>query len=176
MHLFPLAASHPLIHTTKNKQLSEALHRAHEIYLGRSGKKDQIVRLGDYVIWRPEREAVTYMLREKFNVVIEPSKFDMHEVRNGVLMSILAAVRNRTFSSDLDYGMSAAEKDSKQGLMLAFMAFGTSFTKQVLKIDSLDPNLTRAEKDRFQASIGFAGSRLGEGFFAVTDLFRKMGA
>jgi hypothetical protein len=72
--------------------------------------------------------------------------------------------------------MSQAGDDSKLGLKLAFMALGTSFTRHVLKIDPTDPDLSSAERERYQTSLGFASALLAHGFFNVTDVFKALGA
>jgi hypothetical protein len=49
--LLPLAASFPMIHTTTNSKLREALLQAHDVYQGRIREADQIVDLGRYIVW-----------------------------------------------------------------------------------------------------------------------------
>ena len=130
MHLFPVIASNGVIHITANKQLSEVLRRAHDVYLGRFREQERLVRLGDYVVWRTEREAVARELQKKFNQLVQPSEFDTHEIRYGTMLRAVASVRIEIFATDIAYGMSQG-KSSEERFALAFRALGTSFTKQV---------------------------------------------
>jgi hypothetical protein len=176
MHLFPIAASYGIVHTTTNAKLREALLQAHEIYLSRFREQDQLVKLGDYIIWRIERESVAHELRERFCQLVIPSGFDSHEIRYGMLLRGVSDVRKATFGRDLSFGMSQAGGDSKLGLKLGFMALGTSFTRQVLKMDPTAPDLSPDERERYQTSLGYASALLAHGFFNVTDVFKAMGA
>src|ERR1035441_10178980 len=81
--LLPLALSYPIIHTTTNPKLAEALRQSHEVYLGRIREPDQLVDLGRYIVWGFEREAIAHELRERFCQLIVPSGFDGHQMRYG---------------------------------------------------------------------------------------------
>src|SRR2546422_7424482 len=57
LHIFPIAASYSIAEAKNDARLIEAVRRAHDLYLSCFRDRDQIVRLGDYVIWRGERDA-----------------------------------------------------------------------------------------------------------------------
>ena len=149
--------------------------------LGRIREADQLVDLGRYIIWGFEREAIAQELRERFCQVIGPAGFDGHQVRYGMLVRVAMDVRNRAFGTDLNFGMSQSGGESKLGLMLAFKAMATSFTKQVLTIDlaALDPDgptFNPGQQERFETSIAHASAFHAHGFFAVADLLKRLGA
>lgn len=175
MLLFPVTASYGMIHTTTNPDLKDALIKAHDIYLGRIREQDQLVNLGDYIIWRVERDSVARELRERYSQLIVPSGFDTHQVRHGLLLRVVADVRKQTFLTDLHFGVSQTT-DGKQGMMLAFRALGTTFTRHVLKIDPTGQNLAQWERERYEASIAYASALHAHGFFEITEVFKALGA
>jgi hypothetical protein len=174
--LFPIAMSFVCIaKTTKNSKLKEALLQAHAIYLSRFLDQDQIVRLGDYAIWRVEREGVSRVLREDFCQLVLAADFDNHEIRYGMLVRAVSDARKVTFQCDLERGLSSSQ-DFKQCFMFVFASAGVTFTRQVLKLDPNDPKLSSHQRERFQESAGFASTFIGQSYFKMTDIFKAMGA
>jgi hypothetical protein len=174
--LLPLALSYPTIQTTTNTKLAEAIRQSHEVYLRRIREADQLVDIGRYVVWNFEREAIAHELRERFCQLIVPSAFDGHQMQYGMLVRVASDVRNRTVWTDFNFGMSQAGGDSKWGLTLAFGAMAASFTKRVFKIDLAAVDLDPVQKDRFQQSIALASAFHAHGFFALTELLKKIGS
>lgn len=170
--LFPVTASYGAILTTTNQKLKDSLIEAHEIYLSSIHEQDQLVRLGDYIIWRVEREAVVRVLSERYFQLLVPSDFDGHQIRYGMLLRVIADIRKQTYVNDLDLGMSQS-KDTKEGMLEAFTALGTSFTRYILKIDPTNYSLPQSEKDRFMTSIALGSSIQGHGFFGMSDVLKK---
>ncbi len=178
--LLPLALSYPMVQTTTNSKLREAILQSHDVYLGRIQEADQLVDLGRYIVWGVEREAIARELRERSCELILPSTFDGRRVRYGMLVRVTADVRNRTYFTDFNFGRSQSGGDPKLGVTLAFAALATSFTKRVftqnpcnLGPDAQNPTLTQSE--RFQKSIALASAFHAHGFFAVADLFKRLG-
>jgi len=176
MYLFSIAASYGLVQTTANVKFKTALLKAHSIYLERFRDADILVNLGEAIVWRIERDSISRELRDRFEKSIVPTDFDFHEIRYGTLLGILADIRSNAFLTDLSMGMSQGQGDPKLGIKLAFNALGISFTRYVLKIDPNDPELSLADRDRFQSSAAHASVLLGQGFFNATDILKSMSA
>jgi len=174
--LLPLALSYPMAQTTTNAKFREALLQAHEVYLGRIPESDQVIDAGRYIVWNFEREAIARNLREQFCQLIGPSSFDGYQMRYGMLVRGVAGIRNRTFWTDFNFGMSQSGGDSKLGLSLAFRALATSFTKRVLTVHSREQDLIPGEQERSEMSIALAGAFHAHGFFAAADLAKRLGA
>ena len=175
--LLPLALSYPMVQTTNNLKLREALLQAHEVYLGRIPEADQVIDAGRYIVWNLEREAIARDLREQFCLLIGPSGFDGHQMRFGLLVRSVSGIRNRTFWTDFNFGLSQSGGDSSRGLTLAFAAMATSFTKRVLVINPGERlDLIPREQERFDMSIALASAFHAHGFFAAAELFKRLGA
>jgi len=172
--LFPVAASFIRLSSIKNSKLKNAMLQAYDIYLARFPDQDQIVKVGDYAIWRVERERVARALREDYCQLVVATDFDNQEIRYAMLLRIVSDIRKLMFVSDMETGMSSAN-DPKQCLSFAFISAGITFTRQVLKIDPNDPMLTANQQDRIQISSGLASTYIGQSFFRMTDLFKEMG-
>src|SRR6266487_1866558 len=56
--LFPLSASHGIAVAQPGTPLAATITKAHEVYLSGLRNPDQVVTLGDYVIWGIECDAV----------------------------------------------------------------------------------------------------------------------
>jgi hypothetical protein len=175
-NLFPIAASYGIVNARTKPKFRDALFQAHELYLNRFREQDKLVSLGDYIIWRVERDWVERDLRERFCQLITPSSFNSHKIPFGMLLRIATDFRKATFRTDLQIGMAAGGGDQKREVILIFAALGTTFTRQVLKIDPTDPGLSSDEINRFQLGLGYASALLGHGFFNLTELFKEMGA
>jgi hypothetical protein len=180
--LFPVAASFAVAAsvgraaTATNANLKDAFLQAHVVYLDLFADQDQLVRVGDYLIWRIERDLVARVLRERFCQVIIPSVFDAHEIRYGMLLRVVSDIRKEMFCADIERGVSLALHDPEQGFMMAFMSAATTFTRQVLNIDPNDPALTDGQRERFQMSGGYAGTFLMQSYFKVIDVFKSITA
>lgn len=173
MMLYPVIASYSTILYTKDRKLKEDLTHAHEIYLNRILDQDQIVRLGDYIIWRIEREVIARELRERDALILVASDFDNYQIRYGMLIRMIVNMRQQTYFSDMDIGMSQG-RDTEQGLMLSWKSLGTTFTRQILSIDPAKDNLSQSDRGRFLASIEH-GSRLqGYGYFQIVDIIKSL--
>jgi len=174
LHIFPIAASYGMAEAKNDARLIEAVRQAHDLYLSCFRDRDQIVRLGDYVIWRVEREAVASVLREECCQIIGASTFDEHAIRYGMLLRVVSEIRKRTFANDLLFGMSQPTGDPKQELMSACEWLGITFTRHVLKLAPGDPGLTSDQFERFQTSRGFAAALLMQGLFTLSDMFKTL--
>lgn len=172
--LFPITASYGMIHNTKDPKFRETLVQAHDVHLKRIREQDKIVNLGDYITWRVERDSIARELREKFCQLVIPSGFDKHQIRYGMLLRVAADVRKQMFGTDIHFGMSQTS-DPKAGLMLAFRALGTTFTRHVLKIDPTGSDLAHWERERYEASIAYASALHAHGFFQITEFFKTFG-
>jgi sulfur transfer complex TusBCD TusB component (DsrH family) len=173
--LYPLGATHGL--TAALDQTSPSAHlfsAAHEIYLDRVRDQDALVKLGDYVIWRIECEAVIAALRDDFGQLVLPSEFDARQIRYGMLFRIIAQIRKRTFVSDMRYALNIAPaNEPKEHLKYLFIALGTSFTRHTLRIDPSDASNPAAITQRFQASVGLGGIMLAKIYFQLIDLVKE---
>jgi len=174
LHIFPIAASYGIAEAKNDARLIEAVRQAHDLYLSCFRDRDQIVRLGDYVIWRVEREAVASVLREECCQIIGPSTFDEHAIKYGMLLRVVSEIRKRTFATDILLGMSQPTGDSKKELMSACESLGITFTRHVLKIDLSDRGLTSDQFERYQTSRGFAATLLMQGLFTLSDMFKTL--
>ncbi len=153
----------------------ELFSAAHDIYLSRARDQDSLVSLGDYVIWRIERENVTRTLREDFGqVLLTASSFDTHQIRWGMLLRMLAEVRKRAYVADLRYALNVApQNDPKAGLQCLFVSCATSFTRYVLQIDPSNSSNSQDTMDRFHASVGLGAGMLGAVYFHIIDLMKS---
>lgn len=174
--LTPIAVSFVIVaRRTKNEKLKKALFEAHEIYLGGFASQDQIVRLGDYIIWRVERDSLAQALRERFGQIVLANGLNAHEIRYGMLLHVVSDIRKQSFECDVQNGLNASP-NPKQGLSFAFMSAGVTFTRQVLQIDPNDPTINASQQERFNASVGLLASFIGQSFFKITDMSTAMRA
>ena len=168
--LFPLSASHGIAAATPEDPIFDIIAKAHEVFLSRLRNPDQRVTLGDYVIWRIEREAVCRILQERFKQRIDASGFASHQIRYGLMARVVADIRKRAFLIDIEYGVkSASTEQPKDGLMSILLSLATSFTRYVLTIDPTNPQNTQATVDRYRTSIGLASQIVGDIYFRLVD-------
>lgn len=170
--LFPVTASYGAILTTTNQELKDSLIEAHEIYLSSIRDQDQLVRLGDYIIWRVEREAIARVLRERYFQLLVSSDFDEYQIRYGLLIRLITDMRQQTYLNDIDLGMSQGN-ETKEGISEVFTTLGTSFTRYILNIDPMNYSLNQSDKDRLMTSIAHGSSIQGHGFFGMSDVLKK---
>gem|GEM_PF-3696520 len=175
-HLFVIAASHNAFVFSKNAKFREALANAHGIFLKRFLDYDKTVNLGQAVIWQAERDKVSSELRDRLGIRISPAAFDSHEIPYTTLLRVLPEIRNNGYMCDLTLGMSHGKGDVQAGVQLAAQAFGMSFTKCVLRIDPTSPDLTSAEAERFQISVGHAAILCFRGFCNIADYSKTIDA
>jgi hypothetical protein len=174
--LLPIAVSFLIIaRRTKSESLKRALSEAHTIYLDGFADQNQIVSVGDYIIWRVERDSLARALREIFGQIILATGLNAYEMRYGMLLHVVSDIRKQSFECDVQNGLNATP-NPKQGLSFAFMSAGVTFTRQVLQIDPNDPTISRAQQERFNASVGLLASFIGQSFFSITDMATALGA
>src|SRR6266545_6415729 len=80
LQLFPISVTYTIAEAKNESMLMDATRDAHDLYLSGFRDKDQIVRIGDYIIWRVELEALAHLLRENFSQLIVPSEFEDHQM------------------------------------------------------------------------------------------------
>ena len=176
MYLFPIVASYGLALTTTNSKFKTALLKAHIIYLEGFRDREMLVNLGETIVWRIERDAISRELRDRFGQTIAPADFGFHEIRYGTLLGIVSGIRSNAFLTDFSLGMSQAQDNPKLGFQASLNSLGISFTRYVLKIDPNDPDLSSADRDRFQRSVANSILFLGQTYFNVIDIQKSMNA
>src|SRR5439155_2697435 len=128
------------------------------------------VILGDYVIWRIEREAVCRVFHKRFDKWIDASGFASQQIRYGLMAQVVSDIRKRAFLIDIQYGMKSASTDQpREQLMSILWSLATSFTRYVLAIDPANPNNRQATVDRYRTSIGSASQIVGDIYFRLFD-------
>ncbi|HEY6167746.1 MAG TPA: hypothetical protein VI454_06880 [Verrucomicrobiae bacterium] len=168
--LFPLSASHSIAVAQPGTPLAAIIPKAHDVFLSKLRNPDQLVTLGDYVIWRIERDAISKVLYERFSQSVDAARFASHQIGYGLMAHIVSDVRKRTFLMDAEYGSGMASSGQpKDRLMGALMWVATSFTRYVLTIDPTNPQNTQATVDRYRTSIAFACQIVGDIYFRLVQ-------
>ncbi len=70
--------------------------------------------------------------------------------------------------------MTQSPNDDRQGVTLALVSAGQSFTRHVLKIDPGNPALTREQMERYKTSVGVAAAFLFGGYHTLVHNFKSI--
>jgi len=172
--LLPIVMSHLLCCGEADEKLRRAVNEAHEIYFKNFREKDELLIIGDFVVWNREREQVARVLREKYLQPVTAELLAVHRVRRDLLLRVLAEVRKEAAITDFSMAATKASSGRVEEIFKYFMEFAaTSFSKQVITFDALNPKLTKNEADRFQASVALAEDPIGHLYLKVAEVLRS---
>ncbi len=128
---------------------------ARNIYLGRMTDKATVVRCGDYVVWRVDRNNVFRMLREQLSLLKGDSELLDYQIPYGVLVLAIVTSRCDTYCSDVRMMLEKAPRGDFQAMSeFLYKGMSASFNRQIIEFDPMNPSMNEAAIERFQ--IGFA--------------------
>ncbi|MCB1232052.1 MAG: hypothetical protein KDN19_17420 [Verrucomicrobiae bacterium] len=172
--LLPLSAAHLLAEQRGEKAL-DFVEKTKALYLRNFNQADEIVRCGDLVIWRFDRERLLERLRSESALLISDDGFKDHQIRYALLLRALAEVRIETFAGDMRMALRNTHTSEMKEIFSNFVRnLSASFTRQVLDIDPSRAQTTEDDLARLQASLITAGPIVGGVFFSVSDLMKKV--
>ncbi len=138
-------------------RLQQLTTETRKVYLGRMSEKEQIVRCGDYVIWSGDRNFVFRTLREQFALVLGDSQMLDHQIRYGTLAHAIASARCETYINDVRIMLETAPAGNFPAMTaMLYKRMITSYNRQIVAFDAMDPNLSNSEIERFQTGVELA--------------------
>ena len=168
LFLLPLALCHLHTQDAKNVKFAQAVQAAFEIYLDNYRDKNEIITIGDYIIWGCEKDSISYILREKYFIPVTSENLGAESLKMNILLHAAADVRKRAATCDFQMGINnAPEKANKEILISVLQMFAATFSKQVIKFDLANYNSNAAEAERFLKSQQLAVFAISTVYFEV---------
>ena len=173
--LLPMVMSHQICGGISDEKLKQAVGEAHEILFKSFREKDELLIIGDFVIWNHERQQVARVLREKYLQPVTAELLASHKVRKDLLLRVLTEVRKETAINDFSMATTKSSGGRHEEIFKNFCEFAaTSLSKQVIRFDALNPNLTQNEADRMLVSVAHVRSPIGYLYMRIIEILRSV--
>ncbi len=155
--LLPIAISGTRSVTQSNKNFISALQEAQKTYLSNYADGQEIVDVGDYIVWDIERDSFARILRNKFYQPVTTEMLSGHKLRMSMLLEVAAEVRKELAVADLEIAIINSSNASPDQIFVSVAKMmAATISKQILGLNVQNNDFSQDEIARFNKSVNSA--------------------